>query len=599
MLIFRVDSTAHLYPPLTMTNAKSFGLHLLVLFVFLQINHPAFSQPIISDYKGWSEKLSSTNDDNNDAYYTLIPILTHTDSATVFRFVRHLETVTADPNSYFKARFYCLTLNVRTLFQPESDHAELILLTRKALNEAFKTKDESLIAFTYFMCGTLMASIREMEHTVTYLINGQETYDRIGQKRREQYYDWILIGEVLFHCHDYEKSIYYTHKGIDIYDDTSARSDYFRARFYNTIGQNYEKLYQLDSALCYYKKSLQLSDKVNDPVWIGINNGFIGDVLFKTKQFDKALPHLQLNYAINKTREQVHAAKSLQYIARINLVNGKTDSALLNVKEALRLMEVAGAGYYLQQKNFLDLVYQATAEVYHAKGNIDSFYRYNQLYTTLHDSIENVATLSSMKITALRIENENSLRAIETLQKERRTEILKRNFAIIAIMLVSVILFMYVNRMRLRQSHKNQIAAAELKSAREQMEIFTANITEKSTLVEKLNHQLADKALSSEQSRLLDDIASHTILTEDDWNNFKRIFERVYPGFFVKLKQKAPDITVAEQRMAALTRLNITSRQMAAILGISVDSVHKTRQRLRQRLHIHGEGSLEEVVADL
>jgi DNA-binding CsgD family transcriptional regulator len=599
MLIFRADSTALPYPPLTMTSAKSFGLHLLVLFAFLQTIHPAFAQPIITDYKGWSEKLSSTNDDNNDAYYTLIPILTHTDSATVFSFVHQLESATPDPNAYFKARFYCLTLNVSTLFQPAADHAELILLTRKALNEAFKTKDESLIAFTYFMCGTQMAAIREMEHTVTYLINGQETYDRIGQKRREQYYDWILIGEVLFHCHDYEKSIYYTHKGIGIYDDTSARSDYFRARFFNTIGQDYEKLYQLDSALWYYKRSLQLSEKVNDSVWIGINNGFIGDVLFKSKEFNKALPHLQLNYAINKTREHVHAAKSMQYIARIYLAKGKPDSALLKVKEAMRLMEVAGAGYYLQQKNFLDLVYQATAEVYHAQGNIDSFYRYTQLYTTLHDSIENVATLSSMKITELRIENENSLRAIEALQKERRTEILKRNFAIIAVVLASVILFLYLNRMRLRQSHKNQIAAAELKSAREQMEIFTANITEKSTLVEKLNHELADKTLSTEQSRLRDDIANHTILTEDDWNNFKRPFERIYPGFFVNLKQKAPDITVAEQRMAALTRLNITSRQMAAMLGISVDSVHKARQRLRQRLHIHGEQSLEEAVAGL
>jgi DNA-binding CsgD family transcriptional regulator len=582
-----------------MITAKSFGLHLLALFVFLQVNRPAFSQPIITDYKGWSEKLSSTKDDNNDAYYTLIPILTNTDSATVFKFLRHLESVTPNPNLYFKARFYCLTLNVRTLFQREDDHAELILLTRKALNEAFNTKDESLIAFTYFMCGTLMASIREMEHTVTYLLNGQETYDRIGQKTREQYYNWILIGEVLFHCHDYEKSIYYTHKGIDTYDDTSSRADYFRARFYNTIGQDYEKLYNLDSALWYYEKSLQLSNKVNDSVWIGINNGFIGDVLYKTKEFDKALPHLQINYAINKSREHVHAAKSLQYIARIDLARGKPDKALLMCDEALQLMGVADRGFYLQQKNFLDLVYQTTAEVYRAKGNIDSFYHYNQLYTALHDSIENVATLSSMKITQLRIENENNLRAIETLQKERRTEKLKKNFAIIAVTLVFVILFLYINRMRLKQTHKNQIAAAELKSAKEQMEVFTANISEKSNLVEKLNHQLADKNLSNEQNLLLEDIANHTILTEEDWNNFKRLFEKIYPGFFVNLKQKAPDITLAEQRMAALTRLNITSRQMAAMLGISVDSVHKTRQRLRQRLHIHGEGSLDEAVAGL
>jgi DNA-binding CsgD family transcriptional regulator len=531
--------------------------------------------------------------------YTLFPILKQTDSATGLNFLRHLEVVTANPNLYFKARLYCLTLDVRIHFQPETDHAEFILLTRKALNEAFKTRDESLIAFTYFLCGTEMASIREMEHTVTYLLNGQETYDRIGQKTREQYYNWIIIGEVLFHCHDYEKSIYYTHKGIDTYDDTSTRADYFRARFYNTIGQNYEKLSKLDSALQYYEKSLQFSDKVKDSVWIGINNGFIGDVLYKRNEFDKALPHLQINYATNKSREHVHAAKSLQYIARIDLARGRTDKALARCDEALQLMGVSEPGLYLQQKKFLDLVYQTTAEVYRAKGNIDSFYHYNQLYVALHDSLDNVATLSSMKIAQLRIENDNSLRAIDSLQKERRTEMLKRNFAIIAITLVFVILFLYINRMRLKQSHKIQIAAAELKSAKEQMEIFTANITEKSRLVEKLNHQLTNKQLSSEQNLLLEGIANNTILTEEDWNNFKSLFQRIYPGFFVNLKQKAPDITLAEQRMAALTRLNITSRQIATILGISVDSVHKTRQRLRQRLHIHGEQNLDDAIAGL
>jgi len=543
--------------------------------------------------------LSSTKDDDDDAYYMLIPKLSNTDSATAVQFLHRLESVSNNSNAYFKARFYCLTINVKSLFQPDNDHTQLILLTRKALNEAFNTDDESLIAFTYFMCGTLMASIREMEYTVTYLLNGQETYDRIGQPAREQYYKWIIIGEVLFHCHEFDKSIYYTRKGIEIYDDSSARADYFRARFFNTIGQDYEKLSKLDSALWYYEKSLQLSNKVNDSVWIGINNGFIGDVLFKKKEYGKALPHLQINYAFNKARETAHAAKSLQYIARIDLEHGKMDSALLKARQSLRLIETSNAGSYLQQKDFLDLVYQTNAEVYRTKGNIDSFYHYNQLHTALHDSIQQVATLSSMKMTQLRIENENNFRATKALQKERRTENLKRNFLIVFITLVFVILFLYINRMRLKHSLKNQIAEAELKSAREQMEIFTTNIKEKTNLVEKLNQQLESKHVSSEQSKLLQDIANQTILTDDDWNNFKRLFEKIYPGFFVNLKQMAPDITSAEQRMAAITRLNITGRQMASMLGISVDSVHKTRQRLRQRLHIQGDETLEKAIAVL
>jgi DNA-binding CsgD family transcriptional regulator len=59
------------------------------------------------------------------------------------------------------------------------------------------------------------------------------------------------------------------------------------------------------------------------------------------------------------------------------------------------------------------------------------------------------------------------------------------------------------------------------------------------------------------------------------------------------------DITVAEQRMAALTRLQLTTRQMASMLGISVDSVHKTRQRLRKRFTLGNDANIEEYIAGI
>ena len=112
-----------------------------------------------------------------------------------------------------------------------------------------------------------------------------------------------------------------------------------------------------------------------------------------------------------------------------------------------------------------------------------------------------------------------------------------------------------------------------------------------------MEQQVADKPLTDEQQHLANELTHQTILTEEDWENFKSLFEKIYPGFFLNLKEKARDITIAEQRMAALTRLNLTARQMATMLGISVDSVHKSRQRLRQRLHLPVEVNLEESVA--
>jgi DNA-binding CsgD family transcriptional regulator len=51
--------------------------------------------------------------------------------------------------------------------------------------------------------------------------------------------------------------------------------------------------------------------------------------------------------------------------------------------------------------------------------------------------------------------------------------------------------------------------------------------------------------------------------------------------------------------MAALTRLDLTNSQMAAMLGISVDSVRKNRLRLKQRLELSGEANLEEIIKNI
>jgi DNA-binding CsgD family transcriptional regulator len=60
-----------------------------------------------------------------------------------------------------------------------------------------------------------------------------------------------------------------------------------------------------------------------------------------------------------------------------------------------------------------------------------------------------------------------------------------------------------------------------------------------------------------------------------------------------------PDITVAEKRMAALTRLHLDTKQMASMLGISPDSVYKIKQRLRKRLQLSDEVTVETYVTKI
>lgn len=56
------------------------------------------------------------------------------------------------------------------------------------------------------------------------------------------------------------------------------------------------------------------------------------------------------------------------------------------------------------------------------------------------------------------------------------------------------------------------------------------------------------------------------------------------------------DMTEAEERLFLLLKLDLTRNEIASILGISPDSVKKTRSRLRKRLMLEQRESLQEFV---
>ena len=199
------------------------------------------------------------------------------------------------------------------------------------------------------------------------------------------------------------------------------------------------------------------------------------------------------------------------------------------------------------------------------------------------------------------------------LQREKQEQMQQRNIIIAGILFLAVIALLLINRQRLKVKYKQELAEKEklnvqqenlriqqeIESARVQLKMFTENIIEKTNLVEKLEQQLNNKTISREEQQLISELSQQTILTEDDWDKFKSLFEKIFPLFFQRVKNTAADITIAEQRMAALTRLQLTTRQMASMLGISVDSVHKTKQRLRKRFNLGADANMEEYIASI
>jgi DNA-binding CsgD family transcriptional regulator len=67
----------------------------------------------------------------------------------------------------------------------------------------------------------------------------------------------------------------------------------------------------------------------------------------------------------------------------------------------------------------------------------------------------------------------------------------------------------------------------------------------------------------------------------------------------MNVRKKWPSITSAEERLMMLIKLKIKSKEAADILGISSDSIKKSRNRLRKRLELDIDINLDDYISKI
>lgn len=79
---------------------------------------------------------------------------------------------------------------------------------------------------------------------------------------------------------------------------------------------------------------------------------------------------------------------------------------------------------------------------------------------------------------------------------------------------------------------------------------------------------------------------------EEDWEHFSRHFDEVHSNFLARVKKHFPMLTTTDLKLCAYLHIDLTSKEIAQLLGISVRGVETSRYRLRRKLNIPGEVSL-------
>jgi tetratricopeptide (TPR) repeat protein len=368
----------------------------------------------------------------------------------------------------------------------------------------------------------------------------------------------------------------------------------------NTLGMCYIREEKYDSAALYFDLAAMDAMAIQDTFWAALARGNKGYALYQQQDYAGALPLLEEDFAVsNRHGDLGSAVNAAMQLAAIHVRNGEIASALPYLAYGEQHLDRTNAGA-------LSSYYRNLAEVSRLQGRladglrfIDSFI----LYKDKHAREKDIQVIHQAKV---KVEVEQYAHQLDLLEQQRSRQVLIRNGLIVILALGTVIALLVLRQYKARRLRERQLAQVreqaaqdELNAARDQLRIFTQALREKSELVETFRTELQSlqaEDRAGDRHEHLHQLLSSTILTEEDWKDFRILFDKVYPGFFERLRQQFTDLTPAETRLFALTKLQLTPKEMAGMLGISYDAIKKTRQRLRKKIDLPEDGGLDELV---
>ncbi len=148
---------------------------------------------------------------------------------------------------------------------------------------------------------------------------------------------------------------------------------------------------------------------------------------------------------------------------------------------------------------------------------------------------------------------------------------------------------------------KNQQLEKDIEVQNQELAGTTMNLVRKNEILLELKKDLKDLQKEEEghvrqKLRTVMLQLNSQLSSEKDWEAFEYHFTRVHQGFFQGLKRDYPKLTTGDLRLAAYLRMNLSSKEIAPLLHISLRSVENKRYRLRVKFDLKPEEQLIDVL---
>jgi DNA-binding CsgD family transcriptional regulator len=573
---------------------KKYIIATLILFSVLTV------YPQTGETGNWIKLLESDGSKQAFNAATAHDSIAKHDSGRIKEIVTALEKQTSKSGLRIQARVQAL--KARLLFYKLDAGDSLYAAEMKtALEKAYRLNDMLMIAEFSRWYGEMLNSLGDVAAAAQYCMNSLKLQQEAGfQNFPDVKTFYLTTAEMLFKTVNYKEAIKYYLQALKLTDENTNKD--FVANSINTVGRCYYLIQNYDSSVYWYQRCMDYA-KANSPA--------VREDWYYAASDNRYEPWLELRIydSCQKIADELYQAglpadsamlmgASFMY-ARIAIRNNRYEEGLKWGLQSEKYGRNAG--------NQLVMVYADIAQCYEKLGQNGKALPYYKLYRRIIDQKDSISKMASAAFLNAESEFQKNQLRYKQLQQENNRQIGWRNGVIVGGILISILIIASLLR-RKRKTEKEKLEA-EIKSkyfehqfnnAEEQLAAFKNKITEYSQKLDSLQEAFNKKEEHKDNAEKIEELSRLIILTEKDWDNFKETFGSVYPGFFTKLKNDFPDITNAELRMCALIKLNFSIKHAASMLGISQDSVHKTRYRLRKRFGDNSaSSSIEELIAGM
>lgn len=458
----------------------------------------------------------------------------------------------------------------------------------KSIQEAQKLGDPSLIVWTQLNYSKYLYFYCEIDKLIPIVLRTIEDAKKLNPSEMILPEDTFkFFGYIMFTVED-DSAIDFLKKSIQHSTKESSGS----AGVLNAIGNCYLRKNDLSNAMYYFNKSETISLKIGDTIRYAKILGDKALVSEKKGNTAEAIRLLKQDISYSqKLKEDKNEMYASIVLAKMLLKSGSQDEADKILERAETIAN--SKSYY---RSFLKQILELKLQL-DGKNPVEELKMRRQLNQIEEDLLKtngnSVLRKSNWLIQKIKFENEAKKNRLELKHQKKKAVI----YILIGVIAIVSSLFIYFSsrrkleakRLRLtKYENERLIFEKKLKDANYDLDKYVEYLRNKNNqiaiLTAKINEIKSSSSNSLKEKGKLQEILNSHLMTDENWSAFKQEFKKQHSIFYESLIENFPELKESNLKIVMLQKLDFTNYEIATLLGVTIDAVKKSKQRLKKKL---------------